>query len=209
MARRLKAMGSARYQSGFTPTLHVDLIDLPKKWKKPRTIFVNSMSDLFQESVPESFIAGVFETMVQCRQHVFQILTKRGDRLLELSPRLPWAENIWMGVSVENSTTLSRIDDLRETSAHLKFISCEPLLGPLNDMDLTGIDWVIVGGESGPGARPMRESWVKSIQRQCDQSGTAFFFKQWGGVRKDLNGRKLDGRTFDAMPTGYRSQPGA
>jgi protein gp37 len=201
MASRLRAMGSSRYKDGFVPTLHEDLVDTPRKWRKSRTIFVNSMSDLFQEAVPLEFVQRVFKTMNECPQHVFQILTKRGDRLAEFAPFLRWSENIWMGVSVEDERVLDRIDRLREVPAHVLFLSCEPLIGPLNNLNLDGIDWVIVGGESGPGARDMQRAWVTSIRKQCKTAGAKFFFKQWGGVRKELKGRTLDGRTYDAMPT--------
>jgi protein gp37 len=207
MAFRLHAMGSDRYRNVFEPTLHDDLIDTPKKWKKPRTIFVNSMSDLFQEAVPEDFIRRVFETMAQCPQHVFQILTKRSKRLRDLSESLPWPENVWMGVSVEDSRVSSRISDLTTVPAHVRFLSCEPLIGPLDDLSLSGIHWVIVGGESGPNARPMLVEWVDSIHRQCRANGSAFFFKQWGGVRKDKTGRVLHGRTYDEMPNRHQLTP--
>jgi protein gp37 len=200
MARRLQAMGSKRYRRGFRPTLHDDLIDLPKKWKKSRLIFVNSMSDLFQDAVPDSFIRRVFETMEQCPQHTFQVLTKRSDRLRRLGMSLRWPPNVWMGVSVEDARVVDRIDDLAEVPAHVRFLSCEPLIGPLEKLPLQGIHWVIVGGESGPGARPMRQEWVESIYRQCDEANVPFFFKQWGGVRKDITGRELNGRTYDEMP---------
>ncbi|WP_250492371.1 MULTISPECIES: phage Gp37/Gp68 family protein [unclassified Caballeronia] len=200
MAARLKAMGSARYENEFAPTLHEDLIGLPLKWKKPRTVFVNSMSDLFQEAVPLDFIQRVFATMVATPQHTYQVLTKRSARLLELAPSLPWPSNVWMGVSVEDNRVVQRITHLAATPAQVKFLSCEPLIGPLEDLPLRKIDWVIVGGESGRGARPMQEDWVQSIRRQCRTQHTAFFFKQWGGVRKDMTGRLLNGRTYDAMP---------
>ncbi len=200
MAKRLLAMGSDRYENGFEPTLHHDLIDLPRRWKKPRVIFVNSMSDLFQEEVPEEFISGVFDTMVACPQHTFQILTKRSERLLELSAALPWPTNVWMGVSVEDNRVVERVRDLARVPAKVRFLSCEPLIGPLDQLPLRGIHWVIVGGESGPGARPMNPEWVESIYGQCQRHGTAFFFKQWGGVRKDKTGRELHGRTYDEMP---------
>jgi len=200
MAMRLKAMGSTRYTAGFLPTLHYDLLDVPIRWKKPRVIFVNSMSDLFQESVPLSFIQEVFEAMSHCPQHVFQILTKRAERLAQVSQYLPWPENVWMGVSVENARVLNRITHLQHTPAHIKFLSCEPLIGPLNDIPLKNIDWVIVGGESGPRARPMKKDWAIDILRQCRKAGARFFFKQWGGPRKDLTGRLLNGRTYDEMP---------
>ncbi|KIG11428.1 DUF5131 family protein [Caballeronia concitans] len=200
MAKRLKAMGSARYEFEFAPTLHEDLIGLPLKWKKPRTVFVNSMSDLFQDAVPLDFIQRVFETMVATPQHTYQVLTKRSRRLFELAPLLPWPSNVWMGVSVENERVVERVDHLAATPAMVKFLSCEPLIGPLDNLPLAGIDWVIVGGESGPGARPINEKWVQSIRRQCHTQRAAFFFKQWGGVRKDRTGRLLNGRTYDAMP---------
>jgi protein gp37 len=200
MAKRLLAMGSERYGNGFDPTLHYDLIDLPRRWKKPRVIFVNSMSDLFQEEVPEEFISRVFDTMVACPQHTFQILTKRSERLLELSASLPWPANVWMGVSVEDERVVQRVKDLAGVPAKVRFLSCEPLIGPLERLPLKGIHWVIVGGESGPGARPMNPDWVESIHSQCRRQGVAFFFKQWGGVRKDKTGRELHGRTYDEMP---------
>lgn len=200
MAKRLRAMGSERYRNGFLPTLHHDLIDLPRQWKKPRLIFVNSMSDLFQEDVPESFIRAVFATMEACPQHTFQVLTKRSDRLRELGATLPWPSNVWMGVSVEDVRVVDRITDLAGVPAQVRFLSCEPLIGPLNNLPLDGIHWVIVGGESGPAARPMQTEWVHSIHRQCARSHVPFFFKQWGGVRKDMTGRELHGRTYDEMP---------
>ena len=200
MAKRLKAMGNRRYVNGFKVTLHDDLVDLPRRQRAPRVIFVNSMSDLFHEQVPEDFIRRVFDTMTACPQHTFQVLTKRSERLRELAPRLNWPRQVWIGVSVEDRRVLHRIDDLRAVPAEIRFLSCEPLLGPLDRLPLKGISWVIVGGESGPGARPMEKAWVDSIRRQCRDSGTPFFFKQWGGARKDLNGRELDGRTYDEMP---------
>lgn len=201
MAHRLHLMGSPRYANGFKPTLHWDLIDQPRAWKKPRTVFVNSMSDLFQLDVPAEFIAAVFRTMVETPQHTYQILTKRSDRLLELAPHLPWPDNVWMGVSVEDEKVLHRVPDLQRVPAHVRFLSCEPLLGPLPRLPLAGIHWVIVGGESGPGARPMQPRWVEQIKRQVERAGAAFFFKQWGGVRKHVTGRTLHGRTFDEMPS--------
>jgi protein gp37 len=200
MALRLTAMGSIRYPAGFAPTLHHDLLDVPMRWKKPRTIFVNSMSDLFQEFVPLDFIQRVFDTMSRCPQHVFQILTKRAERLEQVCLDLPWPKNVWMGVSVENSKTMGRVQHLQRTPAQIKFLSCEPLLGPLSNMPLSGIDWVIVGGESGPRARPMKKEWATEILKQCRATRTQFFFKQWGGPRKDLTGRLLNGRTYDEMP---------
>jgi protein gp37 len=200
MAKRLHAMGSQRYENGFEPTLHYDLIDLPRHWKKPRLIFVNSMSDLFQEDVPEDFIRAVFATMQACPQHTFQILTKRSERLRELGSGLPWPSNVWMGVSVEDARVIHRITDLAAVPAQVRFLSCEPLIGPLENLPLDGIHWVIVGGESGPFARSMQAEWVDSIHRQCLRSNVAFFFKQWGGVRKHRTGRELHGRTYDEMP---------
>jgi len=205
LALRLQAMGNARYRNGFKVTLHRDLLDLPKRWCEPRVIFVNSMSDLFHEGVPLEFIRGVFETMRDCPQHTFQILTKRSVRLRQLAGELPWPQNIWMGVSIEDARVLHRIHDLRSVPATVRFLSCEPLIGPLDELPLEGIHWVIVGGESGPGARPMKIEWIRSIFRQCRKSKVPFFFKQWGGVRKDLTGRQLNGRTYDAMPSAKRS----
>lgn len=200
MAKRLHAMGSGRYQQGFKPTLHYDLVDLPRQWKKPRVIFVNSMSDLFQEAVPDDFIRAVFDTMQACPQHTFQILTKRSDRLREIGASLPWPSNVWMGVSVEDARVKHRITDLAAVPAQVRFLSCEPLIGPLENLPLKGIHWVIVGGESGPGARQMHASWVESVHRQCRSKKVKFFFKQWGGVRKDKTGRELHGQTYDEMP---------
>ncbi|ALS23773.1 DUF5131 family protein [Paenibacillus naphthalenovorans] len=200
MAKRLHAMRNPRYINGFNVTLHEDLLQLPLKWKRPRRIFVNSMSDLFHKDVPFEFIQSVFKTMEMAHWHTFQILTKRSDRLLELSRSLPWPQNIWQGVSVEDSRVTNRINDLRQVPAHVRFLSIEPLIGPLNNLDLDGIHWVIVGGESGHGARPMREEWVTGIRDQCLQQHVAFFFKQWGGVQKHRTGRVLDGRTWDEFP---------
>ncbi len=201
MAKRLKAMGSPRYANGFKVTLHPDLVELPKQWKRGRRIFVNSMSDLFHPNVPVEFIQAVFKTMNECPQHTFQVLTKRSKRLVDLGPELEWTRNIWMGVSVEDERVIQRIDDLRRTPALVRFLSCEPLIGPLDRMNLDGIHWVIAGGESGPRSRPMEADWVRSIQDQCDQAEVAFFFKQWGGVRKHATGRELDGRTWDQFPS--------
>lgn len=199
-ARRLRAMGVERYRNGFRVTLHYDLLDLPKRWKTPRLVFVNSMSDLFHEAVPFDFIRRVFATMRDCPGHTFQILTKRSRRLRELAPQLEWSPNIWMGVSVEDARVLHRIEDLRGVPATVRFLSCEPLLGPLDNLPLEGIHWVIVGGESGPGARPMRVEWVRSIRDQCQSAGVPFFFKQWGGIHKHRMGRLLDGCVYDDMP---------
>jgi protein gp37 len=200
MAKRLQAMGVERYSDGFLPTEHEDLIELPKTWKKARVIFVNSMSDLFQDEVSDDFIRRIFATMRACPQHTFQILTKRSTRLKELGPSLQWPDNVWMGVSVENNQVVDRVRDLATVPAKVRFLSCEPLVGPLTGLPLRMIDWVIVGGESGPGARHMNPEWVDSIHKQCIHSGTAFFFKQWGGVRKHKTGRLLNGRTYDEMP---------
>lgn len=193
-------MQNPRYRNGFNVTLHDDLVNLPRSWKKGRLVFVNSMSDLFHEDIPLSFILRVFETMTECPQHTFQVLTKRSERLRELAPALPWTENIWMGVSVEDKRSIGRISDLSDTPALVKFLSCEPLIGPLRNLSLNKIDWVIVGCESGPKARPMKQRWVEDIQHQCAKSEVAFFFKQWGGVRKHTTGRELNGRTYDEMP---------
>jgi protein gp37 len=200
MAKRLQAMGQKNYVTGFDLALHPHALDLPLLWKKPQTIFVNSMSDLFLEEVPTEFIKQVFDVMHQADWHTFQMLTKRAERLGELTPELPWAKNIWMGVSVENSDYAFRVDHLRATGAHVKFLSMEPLLGPVPGLDLQGIDWVIVGGESGPGARPMKEEWVVEIKEQCLRADVPFFFKQWGGFRKKKAGRELQGRTWEQMP---------
>ena len=200
MAKRLNAMGAARYERGFQLTLHSDLVDLPRRWRQPKLVFVNSMSDLFQEEIPFEFIKRIFWTMVDCPQHTFQILTKRAERLRDLSEHLPWPANVWMGVSVENQRNAPRVKQLADVPAAVRFLSCEPLLGPLEGLTLDRIHWVIVGGESGPKARHMRGEWVESILRQCRAAEVPFFFKQWGGVRKDRTGRELHGRTYDEMP---------
>lgn len=200
MAKRLKAMGTERYANGFKVTLHPDLIDAPKKWKKPRLIFVNSMSDMFHEKIPLKFIKQVFKTIEECPQHTFQVLTKRSERLKELAPKLIWPENLWMGVSIEDERVIQRVHDLRKVPAAVRFLSCEPLIGPLDNIPLDGIHWVIVGGESGPKSRPMDGEWVRSIRAQCFDANAKFFFKQWGGVRKHSTGRELDGKFYDDMP---------
>ena len=200
MARRLRAMGQPNYVNGFRVTLHPHALDLPLNWKNPRTIFVNSMSDLFHEEIPTSFIEKVFGVMVKAKWHRFQALTKRSERLHQLSGVLSWPRNIWMGVTVENENVIDRIDHLRNTGAAVKFLSIEPLLGPLPALNLAGIDWIIVGGESGPGARYMDPSWVVAIRDQCRRAGVPFFFKQWGGTDKKRAGRILEGRTWDEMP---------
>ncbi len=200
LALRLKAMGVNHYASGFDVTLHEDALDTPLQWKKPRVVFVNSMSDLFHEEISLEFIQRVFDTIVRCPKHTFQILTKRSSRLNQLAGALPWPANVWMGVSVEDSRVVFRIHDLKSVPAAIRFLSVEPLIGPLDNLPLEGIHWVIVGGESGPNARPMKLEWVEMILEQCRKAGVAFFFKQWGGVRKDLTGRTLNGRTYDEMP---------
>lgn len=200
MAKRLKAMGQPNYRNGFKLTLQEHALHLPLSWKKPRMIFVNSMSDLFHDDVPAEFIQRVFRVMNHAHWHQFQVLTKRGDRLFELQHLLKWTQNIWMGVSVESQEYLPRVDDLRCTEAAIKFLSLEPLLGPLPTIDLRQIDWVIVGGESGPGARPIDPQWVRQIRNQCKAAGTPFFFKQWGGVQKKKAGRELDGHTYNELP---------
>lgn len=200
MARRLQAMGVERYNSGFAVRLHPDLLDIPLLWRRPRVIFVNSMSDLFHDDVPTAFIQRVFNIMNQCPHHTFQILTKRSHRLAEISANLRWTHNIWMGVTVESREFIERVQHLRHCNAKVKFISCEPLLGPILGLDLNRIDWVIVGGESGPKARPMRKEWATSIRDQCSEVAVPYFFKQWGGSNKKATGRMLDGRFWDEMP---------
>lgn len=200
MARRLHGMGQPRYANGFELTLHEDVLELPLSWRKPQRIFVNSMSDMFHRDVPLDFILKTFDVMRRASWHQFQVLTKRSDRLAELSASIDWPSNVWMGVSVERQDYVSRIDDLRATAAAVKFLSLEPLLGPLRGLDLTMIDWVIVGGESGPGARPMDPDWVLDIREQCRASEVPFFFKQWGGFNKKRSGRLLEGRTWDEWP---------
>ena len=193
-------MGCAKYANGFRVTLHEDALGLPLSWKTPQMVFVNSMSDLFHEDVPEWFVQRVFDTMREATWHSFQILTKRSARLCDLDPKLHWPKNAWMGVTVERRDYLFRIDHLRRTGARVRFVSFEPLLGPLPELDLSGIHWVIVGGESGPRARPMREEWAVRIRDMCAEQRIPFFFKQWGGVNKKRAGRKLSGRTWDELP---------
>jgi protein gp37 len=200
MAKRLQAMGQPNYAAGFKLALHEHAVDLPLRWKKPQTIFVNSMSDLFLKGIPKEFLLRIFNVMLQAHWHTFQVLTKRSDRLQELSTALQWPANIWMGVTVENKDYIHRIDHLRKSGAYLKFLSIEPLLGPMPNLNLKDIDWVIVGGESGPGSRPMDPEWVLDIRDQCKKLGVPFFFKQWGGIRKKKAGRLLEGRTWDEMP---------
>ena len=200
MARRLQAMGQANYANGFALTLQNHLLRQPLKWRKPRLIFVNSMSDLFHKAVPCSFIKKVFKVMGEADWHVFQILTKRSERLVSLAASLPWPQNVWMGVTVENERFAFRIDHLRQVPAAVRFVSFEPLLGPLPRLDLTEIDWAIVGGESGPNARPMVPRWVIDIRNQCRAADVAFFFKQWGGPKRKDAGRLLEGKLYSEMP---------
>lgn len=205
LAKRLQAMGLAKYLNGFNLTIHRDVINLPLKWKKPRTIFVNSMSDVFHDDIPLDVIQDVFKTMNKAHWHIFQVLTKRSERMLELSSQLKWSPNIWMGVTVESSDYLYRIDHLRETVARTKFISLEPLLGPLPDLDLEEINWVIVGGESGFKPRLIRREWVSQIKDRCLACEVPFFFKQWGGKNKKKAGRLLDGELWGQMPRSLKS----
>lgn len=200
MAKRLKAMGQPNYRNGFQLTLHEHVLNYPLIWKKPQIIFVNSMSDLFHENVPFDYIERIFRIMKAAYWHNFQVLTKRAERLFELDSKILWPSNVWMGVSVENQKYTQRIDYLRCTNAKIKFLSLEPLLGALPNLNLEGIDWVIVGGESGPGARPIKKEWVIDIKNQCANLDVPFFFKQWGGVFKKRNGRILQDRTWDEMP---------
>lgn len=204
MAARLQAMGQKNYRNGFFVTCHPQMLELPKRWKKPRLIFVNSMGDLFHEQVPLAFVQQCFAVMRETPQHTYQLLTKRSRRLAEVAGDLVWPANLWMGVTVESQAEVKRIIDLRRVSAAVRFLSIEPLLGPIKKLDLSGINWVIVGGESGPKARPMKEEWVVAIRDQCLQDGVAFFFKQWGGVHKKETGRVLEGRTWDGMPDRLR-----
>lgn len=201
LANRLQAMGQSNYLNGFKVTLQPQMLEVPLNWKSPKRIFVNSMSDLFHANVPFNYINRVFDVMRRADWHQYQVLTKRSDRLLELSTKLNWDEQIWMGVSVENEQYMHRIDDLRKTEAAVKFLSLEPLLGPLPKLNLKGIDWVIVGGESGPGARPMNPKWATELRDQCLRANVPFFFKQWGGIQKKKTGRSLEGRTWDEMPS--------
>ncbi|MCL4282141.1 MAG: DUF5131 family protein [Flavobacteriales bacterium] len=202
MSRRLQAMGVEKYKDNFKLRIHEKELELPYTWKKPKVVFVNSMSDLFHKDVPIAFIQKVFKVMKENPQHVFQVLTKRADvlRYYDSEGWLEWTHNIWMGVSVEDKRVMRRVDLLRGTGARVKFLSCEPLIGPLPDMDLTGIDWVIVGGESGRKPRRMDPDWVLDIKDQCERADVAFFFKQWGGTNKKAAGRELEGRTYDEMP---------
>ncbi len=207
MASRLQAMRQANYVNGFQLTLQPKMLELPCQWKTPKRIFVNSMSDLFHPDVPLAYIKQVFDVMHNAPWHQYQILTKRSQRLVELSKSLQWEPQIWMGVSVESAKYVHRVDELRRTDAHVRFLSLEPLLGPLENLNLNEIDWVIVGGESGPYSRTIETTWVKDIRDQCVQAAVPFFFKQWGGVRKKSTGRMLDGRTWDALPTSNLVMP--
>ncbi|KJU86021.1 phage protein Gp37/Gp68 [Candidatus Magnetobacterium bavaricum] len=200
LARRLKAMNNPRYVHGFDVTIHDDLIEMPLKWKTPRIIFVNSMSDLFHEKIPISFIKRVFDVMAEADRHIFQILTKRSERMAEISLKLPWPENVWMGVTVESQRYSYRISDLEKVPAYVRFLSIEPMLSPILQLPLKNIDWVVVGGESGPECRTMKAEWAGSVRDQCNASHVPFFFKQWGGIRKNITGRLLDGKTWDEMP---------
>jgi protein gp37 len=200
MALRLQAMGQPNYRNGFNVTIHRHMLELPLKWRNPRKIFVNSMGDMFHRLVPDNFVAECFSVMEKAAQHQFQLLTKRPSRLQQMACDLPWPKNVWTGVTIETADYLERIDHLRQTPAAVKFLSLEPLLGPIPDINLEGIDWVIAGGESGPGARPMDPKWVVDIRDQCLAAGVPFFFKQWGGVNKKLAGRILQGQTYSQMP---------
>ncbi len=202
-AERWRGIPGHHFEQGFDLRLWPERLELPLSWKKPQMIFVNSMSDLFHEKVPLLFVQKVFDTMQRASWHSFQILTKRSERLAAVSAELTWPPNVWMGVSIETANYLCRADHLREVPAAVRFLSLEPLLGPLGNLDLSGIHWVIAGGESGPGARPIEAKWVREIRKQCRAEGVRFFFKQWGGVQKKRNGRVLDGRTWDEMPKGH------
>lgn len=199
-AKRLQAMGNPRYKNAFNITIHEDLINAPLRWKKPQMVFVNSMSDLFHDEVPIDTITAIFQTMNNAPIHTFQVLTKRAERLAQLEPELNWTPNIWMGVTVENQDNLYRVDLLRSTNAHIKFVSAEPLLSALETIDLTGIDWLIVGGESGPGCRPIKEDWILDLKQKAEQNNTAFFFKQWGGTNKKKAGSLLQGKEYKEYP---------
>jgi protein gp37 len=200
MAKRLQAMGQDRYRDGFRVVLQSDVVDLPLHWKRPRMIFVNSMSDLFHKDIPDEFIVGCFDVMQRAVQHTFQVLTKRPERAVELVSRLPWPRNVWMGTTVEAADYIHRIHSLTQIPARIRFLSLEPLLGPIPRLPLEGIHWVIVGGESGPNARPMQRKWVQQIRNRCLASEVPFFFKQWGGVNKRTTGRELDGRYWNELP---------
>lgn len=201
MAARLQAMGQPNYRNAFKLTLQPHMLERPLTWRKPQLVFVNSMSDLFHSEIPLAYIQSVFDVMRAAHWHRFQVLTKRSERLRDLAHLIDWPSNVWMGVTVEAAAYATRVDDLRVVPAAIRFLSLEPLLGPIPDLVLDGIDWVIVGGESGPGARPMAEQWVLDIKARCEKAGVAFFFKQWGGVNKSRTGRTLLGQTWDQMPS--------
>ena len=210
LAKRLQAMGNPNYVDGFEVRLHDHMLEVPTTWRKPRMVFVNSMSDLFHTKVPFAFVDRVFRTMRACTDHRFQVLTKRSGKMLSYSKRLKhWPANVWMGVTVENGKYHHRIRDLEQVDAPVRFLSCEPLIADVGVLPLDGIHWVIVGGESGPGARPMQKRWVESIRDQCRRAGVAFFFKQWGGVRKDLTGHELDGKVYHEVPDRHPASAGA
>lgn len=200
MARRLKAMGNARYRNGFQVTMHPDLLDEPLRWKKPSMVFVNSMGDMFHEDIPLEYIQRVFSTMTKASHHVFQVLTKRSSRMLQVSEYLPWPDNIWLGVTVESGKYLYRVDNLKKTKAKIKFLSIEPMIGPVSGLVLDGIDWVIVGGESGHQARTIEKEWAISVRDNCTSSDVPFFFKQWGGPNKKKTGKILDGKVWNQFP---------
>ena len=200
MAWRLQGMGQKRYVSGFRVTTHADLLEKPLHWAKPRLVYVSFMGDLFHDEVPDEFIERVFDVMVRSPQHRFHLLTKRPERLAAMSSRLPWPAKVWAGVTVEDAAHRGRADWLRQTGAAVKYLVLEPLLGPVDAIDLSGIDWVILGGESGPGARPVHIDWVRSVRDQCLDAGVPFYFKQWGGVRRKETGRELDGRLWSERP---------
>ena len=215
LAKRLRAMGQAKYQNdgdprtsgpGFALTTHEGTLEAPRRWRSPRLIFVNSMSDLFHPEVPLGFIQRVFEVMAETPQHTYQVLTKRSKRLAAVADDLHWPPNVWMGVSVESHRYAFRLDHLRSVDSAVRFVSAEPLLGPLSDLDLSDIDWLIAGGESGPNARPMEEAWVRDLRDQCGEAGVAFFFKQWGGRTPKARGRTLDGTLHDQMPASLVAQ---
>lgn len=200
MAKRLQAMGHSKYRDGFQVRIHPDTLKEPLKWRKPQLVFVNSMSDLFHDEIPTEYILRVFDVMREAKQHTFQVLTKRAERLRKLDSVIDWPENVWMGVSVENQDNVHRIEALRQTGAAVKFLSIEPLIGPLSEFDMSDIDWVIVGGESGPKSRPIKVGWVRDIRDRCVAAQVSFFFKQWGGRNKKANGRILDGKIWDESP---------
>lgn len=200
MSKRLKSMNNKRYINGFDVSIHRDLFEEPLKWKTSKIVFVNSMSDIFHEMLPDNVILELFKVMNKAQQHIFQVLTKRPERLKSLADKISWTDNIWMGVTVENQKNINRIDILRGTKAKIKFVSFEPLLNEISNLNLENIDWAIVGGESGPGAREMKKEWVLNLKEQCKKYNVKFFFKQWGGVNKKKNGRLLDGKEYNEMP---------